>query len=365
MAAPARLAASSSCLLAALFVVLLSWPLAAKGALPPGLFIFGDSYVDIGNRNHSSADWKSPYGETWPGHPAGRYSNGRNLGDWLPMILGLPAEPPPFRQLLNLTGTPPLGTFTPRYGINFAVGGSGVFNDFGYPTFDHQISQFAALIKRNLWTPSFLARSYYFISTGNNDYLYVVDFKNPQALEHLANYSRSIVVAIDAGIRRLYSLGARTIITTNLMPIGCLPIGRALTADLGCNPIGTDVANRHNADLYAALPYLRALPGSRIVIADIHKAFLEVEAIQNNWAGVKFANVKLACCDPDAGGTLCGKTSKVFGITVNDYKLCSNPQDHFFWDTVHLTDMGFRTIAHLWGFGYTYTNPGPNLRSLP
>lgn len=362
-----KLLSGCGLLLAVALLVLQGAPLAsARTPLPPGLFIFGDSYVDIGNRNRSSADWLPPYGETWPGHPAGRYCNGHNLGDWLPMVLGLPSEPPPFRQLLNLAGTPPLGHFTAARGVNFAVGGSGVFTDFGYATFDHQISQFAALVGRGLWTKSFLARSYFFISTGNNDYLYLVDnFKSVTPLEHLAAYSAQIVAAIDAGIRRLYSLGARVIITTNLMPVGCLPIGRVLTADLGCNPAGTYVAAHHNADLYARLPALRALAGSRIVIADIHKAFLEVETIQKNYLGVKFADTTRACCDPVGGGLLCGRTSELLGYKVNDYKLCSNPQDHFFWDSVHLTDMGFRTIAHLWGFGHTYTNPGPNLRQLP
>lgn len=55
------------------------------------LFVFGDSYVDTGNtRKGVPGSWKDPYGVTFPGKPAGRFSDGRVLtdfiGTWLPPI---------------------------------------------------------------------------------------------------------------------------------------------------------------------------------------------------------------------------------------------------------------------------------------
>ena len=50
----------------------------------PKLFVFGDSYADTGNiRKSLSSSWKQPYGLTFPGKPAGRFSDGRVLTDYI------------------------------------------------------------------------------------------------------------------------------------------------------------------------------------------------------------------------------------------------------------------------------------------
>ncbi|GLJ25746.1 hypothetical protein SUGI_0492990 [Cryptomeria japonica] len=45
------------------------------------LFVFGDSYGDTGNHDPYNETlnqpWKKPYGLTWPGYPAGRFSSGK------------------------------------------------------------------------------------------------------------------------------------------------------------------------------------------------------------------------------------------------------------------------------------------------
>lgn len=50
------------------------------------MFAFGDSYADTGNSQKSGMNvasaWKFPYGITWPGQPAGRYSDGKIQTDW-------------------------------------------------------------------------------------------------------------------------------------------------------------------------------------------------------------------------------------------------------------------------------------------
>lgn len=58
---------------------------------PKTLFVFGDSYVDTGNYriNQAGSSWKNPYGETFPGKPAGRFSDGRVLTDYIGMPLSL------------------------------------------------------------------------------------------------------------------------------------------------------------------------------------------------------------------------------------------------------------------------------------
>ena len=53
---------------------------------PSGLFVFGDSDADTGNRDPTdpslSSTWKFPYGTTWSGIPTGRFSDGRVLTDY-------------------------------------------------------------------------------------------------------------------------------------------------------------------------------------------------------------------------------------------------------------------------------------------
>lgn len=57
---------------------------------PSKLFVFGDSYADTGNNKKSEANsWKYPYGITFPGKPAGRFSDGRVLTDYLGVFLSL------------------------------------------------------------------------------------------------------------------------------------------------------------------------------------------------------------------------------------------------------------------------------------
>ena len=46
------------------------------------VFVFGDSYADTGNFV-GSPSYKSPYGITFPGKPAGRFSDGRVLTDYI------------------------------------------------------------------------------------------------------------------------------------------------------------------------------------------------------------------------------------------------------------------------------------------
>lgn len=77
-----------------LLMLLSSKPLLAEGEEPqvPCYFIFGDSLVDNGNNNNLSTEAKAnyfPYGIDFPDGPTGRFSNGRNLADYLGLHLFL------------------------------------------------------------------------------------------------------------------------------------------------------------------------------------------------------------------------------------------------------------------------------------
>jgi hypothetical protein len=55
------------------------------------LIVFGDSYVDTGNFLNSPS-YKLPYGITFPGKPAGRFSDGRVLTDYIGKLSSLSFE---------------------------------------------------------------------------------------------------------------------------------------------------------------------------------------------------------------------------------------------------------------------------------
>jgi hypothetical protein len=86
----------------------------------PAYFVLGDSTLDVGENNYLPNAYHAnfpPYGETFFHRPTGRFSNGRNMGDFIAQALALPFAPPYLQ---------PNATF--YKGVNFASGGSGLLN---------------------------------------------------------------------------------------------------------------------------------------------------------------------------------------------------------------------------------------------
>ncbi|XP_048442447.1 GDSL esterase/lipase At5g03610-like [Pyrus x bretschneideri] len=131
------------------------------------LFVFGDSYADTGNVGKSvSPSWKEPYGITFPGKPAGRFSDGRVLTDYLAQFLGI-RSPLPY-ALRKYAKKSKL-----ENGMNFAYGGTGVFDTLvSGPNLTTQIGFFQLLLeqekvydKRDL-----IKSSVALVSVAGNDY---------------------------------------------------------------------------------------------------------------------------------------------------------------------------------------------------
>ncbi|KAK4484816.1 hypothetical protein RD792_007414 [Penstemon davidsonii] len=104
-------------------VVLISLSFHSRAQSVPGIYVFGDSLVDVGNNNYiplSITKADIPFnGIDYPGQKAtGRFSNGKNAADFLAEKIGLPTAPPFLAK--------PNAVYVK--GVNFASGGAGIFN---------------------------------------------------------------------------------------------------------------------------------------------------------------------------------------------------------------------------------------------
>ncbi|XP_059076592.1 GDSL esterase/lipase At3g09930 [Cryptomeria japonica] len=169
------------------------------------LFVFGDSFADTGNRNPYNQTvnepWRRPYGLTWPGYPAGRYSSGKIQTDFWGDILGLPV---PIAYELFRSHDCKATAKKIRRGVNFAVGGSGIFQAYGFITVAQQVKQFKKLIAGSHGFDSRkLSRSVVLISVAGNDYGAFLSSRNG-SIEGVTDLVKPVVSGIIDGVKELY-----------------------------------------------------------------------------------------------------------------------------------------------------------------
>uniref|UniRef100_A0A6N2MHW0 SGNH hydrolase-type esterase domain-containing protein n=1 Tax=Salix viminalis TaxID=40686 RepID=A0A6N2MHW0_SALVM len=123
---------------------------------PSKLFVFGDSYVDTGNSRKSLAtSWKVPYGITFPGKPAGRFSDGRVLTDFLAKSIGI-------KSPISYRWRKVAGIEHWKNGMNFAY--------TLLPDNMTQIDFFQDIIHEKFYSGSDLHSSVALVSVAGNDY---------------------------------------------------------------------------------------------------------------------------------------------------------------------------------------------------
>ncbi|MCO5570751.1 hypothetical protein L7F22_024479 [Adiantum nelumboides] len=128
----------------------------------PPMFVFGSSYVDTGNLdpndNARPSPWSKPYGETWPGTPVGRFSNGYVLTDAIAEALNMSIPV----NYVKRHGTA-------SSGLNFAKGGSGVLATSGHHLpISSQIDFFQNVLSS--YTPQDLASAIVIYCPSGEDY---------------------------------------------------------------------------------------------------------------------------------------------------------------------------------------------------
>ncbi|KAM4092399.1 hypothetical protein ACB094_06G036000 [Castanea mollissima] len=116
-------------LLLTFFIIIISFNL-SEAQMVPGIYVFGDSLVDVGNNNYlklSLAKADLPhYGIDFPNHKAsGRFTNGMNAADFLAEKVGLPTSPPYFSLVDDSNNNNNVSFLK---GVSFASGGARILD---------------------------------------------------------------------------------------------------------------------------------------------------------------------------------------------------------------------------------------------
>ncbi|KAM7488050.1 hypothetical protein LguiB_025534 [Lonicera macranthoides] len=231
-------------------------------------------------------------------------------------------------------------------GVNYASGGGGILNYTGKIfggriNLDAQLDNFAntrQYIISSIGAPAatnLFKSSLFSVTMGSNDFInnYLVPVLSTveQKLVSPDAFVATMISRYRIQLTRLYSMGARKIVVTNVGPIGCIPYQRDVNPLAGesCASKPNQLAQLFNFRLKGLLTELNTnLGGSKFVYADVYHV---VEDIVQNYISYGFGNANSACCFVAGrfGGLLpCGPTSK----------FCADRSKFVFWDPYHPTD---------------------------
>nr|GMC94074.1 GDSL esterase/lipase At5g03610-like [Ipomoea batatas] len=156
----------------------------------PKMFVFGDSYADTGNwpPTHASGSWREPYAS----------------------YIGI-GSPQPYAAWKG-------DGEAKQYGMNFAYGGSGVFDTYvDGPNMTTQISYLQQLLQQNVYTKHDLTSSVALVSSVGNDYNYHTFTK------HMGGFVKTLTKKLSLNLKRIHEMGVRKVAVTAMEPLGCIP----------------------------------------------------------------------------------------------------------------------------------------------
>ncbi|KAF5729419.1 GDSL esterase/lipase [Tripterygium wilfordii] len=301
------------------------------------LLVFGDSYVDTGNLDKSSFSWMKPYGTTFPGKPAGRFSDGRVLTDYIASFMGI-KSPLPYVLRKNKTKS------DLKQGMNFAYGGSGVFNTvYNATNMTIQIDFFQKLLENHLYTKPELRSSVALVSVTGNDYTTFKAGNGNKTIEGTKAFTRSVINQMTENMKRIGELGLRKIMVTGMQPYGCLPIETsAMSGFKSCNETENEWAKFHNKLLRKAVDRMNSEGGGFVIgILDLYQAFMS--AFKGDSHSGESENPLKPCCVGVNGNSKyrCGSVDEK---GEEKYAICNHPHSSIFWDLVHPSQNGWHSV---------------------
>ncbi|CAM6004709.1 unnamed protein product [Sphagnum balticum] len=341
----------------------------------PAYFVLGDSTLDVGENNYLPNAYHAnfpPYGETFFHRPTGRFSNGRNVGDFIAQALALPFAPPYLQ---------PNATF--YKGVKFASGGSGLLN-----TTNPGLVRFISLANLSwhkqtlhvkicgffesyimcsiiIHRPSIelISRSLFLISVGLNDITFG-NLTNPttQKQYNATQYTNLMLEAYKSGIKTLYASGTRKIVLFGEGVDGCEPIVR-IQNNSQCVDFFNELALEFEAGLKQLVDEFHVIiPGLHLVLA--YQYNIEHDMITNPQS-FRLKNATAGCC---GAGILnaqyqCG-TKVPTNVTGVHQTLCKHPSEYLYWDYIHNTEYVDKVkFQYYWDGNTSFVYPF-NLRTL-
>ncbi|KAA3471593.1 GDSL esterase/lipase [Gossypium australe] len=280
-----------------LFVILQNWANAKPQV--PCYFIFGDSLSDNGNNNNLNTLAKvnySPYGIDFPKGPTGRFSNGKNMQDYIAKHLGFTRSMPPFAE----------------------SEGENILNGVNY-----------ALMRNNTETKLLLNRCIYSIQIGTNDYInnyFKPEFYDTSRRFTQTQYATLLVHQLSNQLKTLYNNGARKFAVYGLSLIGCAP---SAILEYGTN--GSFCVDKLNNA--AALFNERLMP----LINQLNNGlpYAKFTYLSPSPDSTTFVTNGTCCTIGGGGGELCLKNSTP----------CRNRGRFLFWDGFHPTEAWNEKVA--------------------
>ncbi|XP_039015919.1 GDSL esterase/lipase At2g42990-like [Hibiscus syriacus] len=308
---------------------------------------FGDSFVDTGNNNYIPTLAKSnfdPYGRDFPGNiPTGRFGNGRLQPDFISEGFGLKSIIPAYLD--------------PKFSISdFATGVSFGSASTGYDNATSDLLKVIPLWKEVEYYKEYqeklrtslgekkangvISGALYLINIGTNDFILNYNGINPQRRSHFTvqQYQDFLISIAENFIKQIYSLGARKLSVTSLLPLGCFPLERTMNMKkpLNCLEERNKATLGFNVKLKATVAKLsKDLPGLNVFFADVYDLLFQLITKPSDYG---FEVVEKGCCGTGLLETavLCNRHSPF---------ICPDADKYVFWDSIHPSQRTNKIVA--------------------